>query len=88
MVHDVGVMGVQSKELETELPKAYVVPKKDDVPSEEELKMFVKNNLASHKQLRGGVTFVSERPKTASGKSLRKELRRNAADVDVLKTKL
>ena len=87
-VHDVGVIGVYTKELETELPRAYIVPKAGDVPSEEELKKFVKNNLASHKQLRGGVVFVSEIPKTASGKILRKELRRRAAEEDILRPKL
>lgn len=43
--------------------------------SEDEVKMFVKENLASHKQLRGGVVFMDVIPKSPAGKILRKDLR-------------
>ena len=85
---DAAVIGVQSKEHETEIPRAYVVPKQDDVPSEEELKNFVKENLALHKQLRGGVVFIGEIPKSVSGKILRKELRKRTAEDNALKARL
>ncbi|KAK5941238.1 hypothetical protein PMZ80_006515 [Knufia obscura] len=44
----------------------------------EELKRYVADRLAPHKQLRGGVKFVSEIPKNAIGKFLRRELRERA----------
>lgn len=63
----------------TELPRAYVVAKKpvgnERNLSAEEVKQFVKENLSNHKQLQGGVVFVDEIPKSASGKILRKEIR-------------
>jgi 4-coumarate--CoA ligase len=46
--------------------------------TEEEVKNWIKANLAPHKQLRGGVVFVSEIPKNAVGKYLRRELRERA----------
>lgn len=60
-----------------ELPRAYVVadPKK---VSEEEIKKFVADNKASYKQLRGGVVYMQELPKSAIGKILRRELRDQA----------
>ena len=56
-----------------ELPRAYVVRKTDDV-SEESVRAFVKERVAPHKQLRGGVVFTEAIPKTASGKILRREV--------------
>ncbi|KAK5087857.1 hypothetical protein LTR05_002072 [Lithohypha guttulata] len=41
----------------------------------EELKKYVADRLAHHKQLRGGIKFVSEIPKNAIGKFLRRDLR-------------
>lgn len=46
--------------------------------SEAEIKEFVKERLAAYKQLRGGVVFVDELPKSAIGKYLRRELRERA----------
>lgn len=46
--------------------------------SEEDVKTFVKERLADYKQLRGGVSFVGEIPKSAIGKLLRRELRERA----------
>ena len=46
---------------------------------------FVKSELAPYKQLRGGVEFVDEIPKSASGKILRKELRDRAKKTGVAK---
>lgn len=41
----------------------------------EELKRYVAERLAAHKQLRGGIKFVPEIPKNAIGKFLRRDLR-------------
>ena len=43
--------------------------------NEAEIKDFVKQRVASHKQLRGGVAFVNAIPKSPSGKILRRVLR-------------
>jgi len=45
---------------------------------EAKIKQFVKENVAGHKQLRGGVVFVEAIPKSPSGKILRKDLREAA----------
>ncbi|KAL4821602.1 hypothetical protein BDW67DRAFT_180288 [Aspergillus spinulosporus] len=55
-VADVAVVGAPDPEAPgNELPRAYVVIKAGSRVSEAELKEYVKSNLASHKQLRGGV---------------------------------
>jgi acyl-CoA synthetase (AMP-forming)/AMP-acid ligase II len=71
---DAAVIGVDTDDGTNEVPRAYVVadPKKI---SEAAIKEFVKSNVASHKQLRGGVIFMKEIPKSPSGKILRKDLR-------------
>ncbi|CAK3880898.1 4-coumarate- ligase [Lecanosticta acicola] len=73
-IKDAAVIGVFSKELGTEVPKAFVV-RADEGFSEQDVMEFVKRNLAGHKQLRGGVEFIDVIPKSPSGKILRKELR-------------
>ena len=62
----------------TELPRAYVVADQTKI-SVEEIHKFVNSSVARYKQLRGGVVFIDEIPKTASGKILRKDLRQLAA---------
>lgn len=62
----------------TDLPRAYVVPAVSGKLSEAEVKNFVKERMADYKQLRGGVAFVEEIPKSAIGKLLRRELRERA----------
>ena len=47
----------------------------DDL-SEQEVENFVKGRVAEHKQLKGGVEFMTEIPKSASGKILRRLLRK------------
>jgi acyl-coenzyme A synthetase/AMP-(fatty) acid ligase len=46
--------------------------------NENEIKKFVPDRLAPYKQLRGGIVFVDELPKSAIGKILRRELREQA----------
>ena len=73
-----------------EVPRAYVV-KADDNLEEVDVKVwfnykckrcqpqiiqdFVASSLSKHKHLAGGVEFVKEIPKSASGKILRKDLK-------------
>ncbi|KAL6246832.1 hypothetical protein RBB50_006139 [Rhinocladiella similis] len=61
----------------TDLPRAYIVADPKQI-SEDEVKEYVKQRLAPYKQLRGGVVFVTEIPKNAIGKLLRRELRERA----------
>ncbi len=73
----VAVVGIPD-ELRTELVKAFIILK-PDVPSgpeiEEEIKRFVKTRLAAHEYPRQ-IEFVTELPMTATGKIMRKELRK------------
>ena len=60
-----------------ELPRAYVVADRSRI-SEQEIKDYVKKNVAQYKQLRGGVVWLEAIPKSPSGKILRRELREMA----------
>lgn len=72
---DAAVIGVADPDGSgNELPRAYVVADETRMPADQ-VKEFVKQNLASHKQLRGGVVYVMEIPKSPSGKILRRVLR-------------
>jgi 4-coumarate--CoA ligase len=44
-------------------------------PSDKELHAFMRERLSSFKMLEGGIKWVSEIPKTASGKILKRVLR-------------
>lgn len=57
-----------------ELPRAYVVlqPSAKGKTTEEDIKTFVASKVARHKRLAGGVSFIDEVPKLASGKIVRK----------------
>jgi len=80
LISDAAVIGVYSKDEETENPAAYIVPKhKSQCTKEfsEEIKKFVDEKVAPHKKLRGGVIFIDQIPKSASGKILRRKLREN-----------
>lgn len=57
-----------------EAPRAYVVGKKGEVVSGEEIAKFVAENVAAYKHLVGGVEVMDAIPKSAAGKILRKEL--------------
>jgi len=57
-----------------ELPKAFIVLKKEQQLSESQVQEWLDDKIAPHKKLRGGVEFISEIPKSASGKILRRIL--------------
>ncbi|KIW27268.1 uncharacterized protein PV07_07022 [Cladophialophora immunda] len=80
-IADAAVIGLWDDQQQTEVPRAYVVSRLQpggEPITAQEVADFVKRNAASYKQLRGGVFFVNEIPKSASGKILRKELRSKA----------
>ena len=72
-VLEAAVIGVDDEQGLTK-PKAFVVCKPGQVLSVEELKLYVKSQLAPYKYPRW-VEFVSELPKTATGKIQRFKLR-------------
>ena len=72
-VADVAVIGIPDDEA-GELPKAFVVSGPGSDLSEETVKAFVAERVATYKQIRL-VEFIEAIPKSASGKILRRELR-------------
>lgn len=85
-VADVGVIGITDRR-DGEVPKAFIVLKPNSTTTGDELKQFVKENATSYKQLRGGVEFLPEIPKSPSGKILRRKLR-EMAEQNNMKSKL
>lgn len=82
-VADAAVIGIESKEEATELPRAYVTPSRP--LSSQEASSFalgvqdwVSQRVAPHKRLRGGIVIIDQVPKSAAGKILRRELRERA----------
>jgi 4-coumarate--CoA ligase len=76
-VNDVAVIGVQDEENHTEVPRAYIVAGEHGSEEKQasEIVAWVTEKVANHKRLRGGVIFVDEIPKSASGKILRRVLK-------------
>ncbi|KAH9988764.1 phenylacetyl-CoA ligase [Xylariaceae sp. FL0662B] len=78
-VSDVCVFGIQDHNLATEVPRAYVVRKPgwqlSDKAAAEDIRNWIDERVAHYKRLRGGVHFVENLPRTASGKLLRRELK-------------
>lgn len=80
-IDDVAVIGIYEESQATEVPRAYVVPKKGvkgDKETEQRIVAWLAKKVANHKRLRGGVVFVDEVPKSASGKILRRVLKERA----------
>ena len=70
----VAVIGIPDEKLGEEI-KAYVVLNKGAIVSEDELKEWTKERIASYKYPRI-IEFVDSLPMTATGKILKKELRK------------
>ncbi|KAL7272805.1 hypothetical protein RUND412_004367 [Rhizina undulata] len=90
-VDDCAVAGVYSDELASEVPHAFIVVAKGVEENEEtakEIIQFIHEKVAQHKRLRGGVRFMKEIPKSASGKILRRVLKSQAAAEATPKAKL
>jgi 4-coumarate--CoA ligase len=82
-IDDVAVVGIYDEAQATEVPRAYVVPAKGVEGSKEvekEIVDWLSKKVAGHKRLRGGVRFVDEVPKSASGKILRRVLKARALE--------
>ena len=76
LISDAAVIPVPD-ELSGQLPRAYVVLKNDvqqEDTLEEDMKEWVKERVVAYKRLEGGVRFIDEIPKSASGKILRRIL--------------
>lgn len=59
-----------------EVPKAFVVRRSESNITEQDIQQFVAKQVIKYKQLTGGVQFVDQIPKTATGKILRREIRK------------
>ena len=89
-IDDVAVVGIYDESQATEVPRAYVVPAKGvkaDKRTEREVVEWLARKVAGHKRLRGGVRFVDEVPKSASGKILRRVLKEKAMEEERKKPK-
>ncbi|RHZ89788.1 hypothetical protein Glove_10g11 [Diversispora epigaea] len=81
VVSDAAVIGVEFEENTTEYPVAYVVLQEGNEKTPQlasEIQEYVRERVAPHKKLRGGVHFIDKIPKSVSGKILRKNLRESA----------
>ena len=90
LVNDVAVIGIRDESQATEVPLAFVVPKDGADRSEKNGKVIVDwlaERVAGHKRLRGGVKWIDEVPKSASGKILRRVLKDLLAKEDGEKIK-
>ena len=77
-VDEVAVIGVDDEQFGQRL-KAVVVTKDGASLSEDEVKKYVKSNLAGYKVPRD-VEFIDELPRNATGKVLKRELREEKAE--------
>lgn len=91
LVNDVAVIGVEDNEQHTEVPRAYIVhakrggdagekesgrpSDKDSAKDADDIIAWTSEKVSNHKRLRGGIRFVDEIPKSASGKILRRVLK-------------
>ncbi|KAL8654145.1 MAG: hypothetical protein Q9210_001691 [Variospora velana] len=89
-INDVAVVGWYDKDQATEVPRAYVVPAPGVAGSKEvaaDISAWLAAKVASHKRLRGGIRFLDEIPKSASGKILRRMLKVRAQEEEAAAVK-
>jgi 4-coumarate--CoA ligase len=87
-VDDVAIIGFHVEEIASEVPMAFVVLKEGRKPEEATAKEIVEwlgERTSKTKLLRGGVVFVDEVPKSASGKILRRVLKGMSTGKDAKK---
>lgn len=78
-VVDAAVIGLPApRNSDAELPRAYIVRRPGSNITEADVHKLIAERLASYKKLTGGVKFVEEVPKSASGKILKRVLREEA----------
>jgi 4-coumarate--CoA ligase len=90
-IDDVAIIGIYDEERATEVPRAYIVPKRGaarTVETGKQIAEWLAQRVASHKRLRGGVRFMDEIPKSASGKILRRVLKVHALKEEDSRAKL
>jgi 4-coumarate--CoA ligase len=78
LVDDVAVIGIRDETQATEVPLACVVAREGvarDEKSEKVIVEWLAERVAGHKRLRGGVKWIDQVPKSASGKILRRLLK-------------
>jgi len=73
-ISEVAVIGVAHDRL-GEAPRAYIIPAHDEL-DQDMVHAWLKDKVASYKQLAGGIVFVKDLPRSPTGKVLRKELRK------------
>ncbi|KAG5864245.1 putative 4-coumarate--CoA ligase 3, partial [Gonioctena quinquepunctata] len=73
-VEDAAVIGIPHPTY-GEVPRAYIVPKKELSLDTEDLHQHVNKKVAKYKQLQGGIKIIDAIPKNPSGKILRRQLR-------------
>ncbi|KAL4941673.1 hypothetical protein BDV06DRAFT_235939 [Aspergillus oleicola] len=88
-VSDVAVIGVWNEEMHSEVPLAYLVRKApggtadgDEVDTAVSIMKYLTGKVVHYKHLRGGVVWIPQIPKSASGKILKRELRDRFGTVD------
>jgi 4-coumarate--CoA ligase len=82
-VKDTAVVGIYDDTRATEVPKAYIVPQSGYAAGtelREQIEGWMRQKLAPYKQLRGGIEFIDEIPKSAAGKILRRVLLQKARE--------
>lgn len=72
-IADAAVIGIPDR-CSGELPRAYIVAKDSNL-KENDIQDFVNERVAEYKRLGGGIEFVQQIPKNATGKILRKDLK-------------
>ncbi|RAL06444.1 adenylate-forming enzyme AfeA [Aspergillus ibericus CBS 121593] len=84
-IDDAAILGVQSSDKGTEVPRAFVVKSASGTNlTADDVYQFARTRLAGYKALDGGVVFVTEIPRTVSGKIIRTKLAQMNARRDKL----